>query len=217
LRCIRAILQLFADASGLVTNMDKCSISPIRCSEEEVAAVLDAFPGPPAPFPCKYLGIPLTLLKPRRANEQPLIDKVAARIPTWKAGLLNDAGRATLTKVTLSAIPVHVSIASGLSAWALRQIDKRHHAFLWAGTEDVAGRKCRVAWRTVNAPTCYGGLCVFDLKLTGFALRLRWEWQHRVRLDLGWCSLPRWKERKVQCMFQSSITVVVGDGWSTRV
>jgi hypothetical protein len=116
LRCIRAILQLFPDASGLVTNMDKCSISPIRCSEEEVAVVLDAFPGPLAPFPCKYLGIPLTLLKPRRADEQPLIDKVAARIPTWKAGLLNDVGRATLTKVTLSAIPVHVSIASGLSS-----------------------------------------------------------------------------------------------------
>ena len=40
------------------------------------------FPGLLAPFPCKYLGIPLTLLKPRRADEQPLIDKVAARIPT---------------------------------------------------------------------------------------------------------------------------------------
>ena len=54
-------------------------------------------------------------------------------------GLLNDAGRATLTKVTLSAIPVHVSIATGLSAWALRQLDKRRHMFLWAGTEAVAG------------------------------------------------------------------------------
>jgi len=62
--------------------MDKCSISPIHCSEEDVVAVLVAFSGLLAPFPCKYLGIPLTLLKPRRADEQPLIDKVAARIPT---------------------------------------------------------------------------------------------------------------------------------------
>ena len=120
-------------------NMDKCSISPIRCSEEDVAAILVAFSGLLAPFLCKYLGILLTLLKPCRADEQPLIDKVAARIPTWKEGLLNDAGRATLTKVTLSAIPVHVSIASGLFTWALRQIDKRRRTFLWAGTEDVTG------------------------------------------------------------------------------
>lgn len=130
LRCLRAILDLFADALGLITNLDKCSISPIRCSEADIAAVLEAFLGRLAPFPCTYLGIPLTLLKPRRTDEHPLIDKLAARIPTWKAGLLNNVGRATLTKVTLSVIPVHVSIASGLSAWALRQIDKGRHAFL---------------------------------------------------------------------------------------
>jgi hypothetical protein len=99
----------------------------------------------------------LTLRRPSHAEEQPLIDKIATRIPTWKAGMLNYAGRTTLTKTTLSTILVHVSIASGLSAWALRQIDKLHRAFLWAGTDNVASGKCRVAWRIVNAPTCYGG------------------------------------------------------------
>jgi hypothetical protein len=108
-----------------------------------------------------------------RAEEQPLIDKIAARIPTWKASMLNNAGRTTLTKTTLSAIPVRVSIASGLSGWALRQIDKLRRAFLWAGTDTVAGGKCRVAWRIVNAPTCYGGLGVRDLKIAGLAMRLR--------------------------------------------
>jgi hypothetical protein len=117
---------------------EKCSISPIRCTEEEVTLVLENFPGRLSPFPCTYLGIPLSLTRLTRAEEQPLIDKIVVRIPTWKAGLLNHAGRATLTKVTLSAIPVHVSIASGLSNWAVRQIDKRRRAFLWAGTDSVA-------------------------------------------------------------------------------
>lgn len=115
------------------------------------------FPGRLVPFPCTYLGIPLSLLRLRRADERPLIDKVAARIPSWKAGLLNNAGRTTLTKVTLSAIHVHVSIASGLSTWALRQIDKRRRAFLWAGTDAVAGGKCRVAWRIVIPPLAMAG------------------------------------------------------------
>jgi hypothetical protein len=57
LRCRRAILDLFTDASGLITNMDKCSISPIRCSEADIAAVLEALPVRLAPFPCMYLGI----------------------------------------------------------------------------------------------------------------------------------------------------------------
>jgi hypothetical protein len=40
---------------------------------------------------------------------------VASRLPTWKSGLVTSAGRALLTKVTLSAILIHISIASCLS------------------------------------------------------------------------------------------------------
>jgi hypothetical protein len=52
LRCIRAILSLFADATVLVTNTDKCSVLPIRCTEDDVVAILEAFPGRLVPFPC---------------------------------------------------------------------------------------------------------------------------------------------------------------------
>jgi len=38
-RCIRAILDLFAGASGLITNLDKCLISPIQCSEEDIELI----------------------------------------------------------------------------------------------------------------------------------------------------------------------------------
>lgn len=92
---IRAILDLFAGASSLVTNFDKCIISPIRCSDEQLAAILSVFPYNLAPFPCRYLGALLSLHKLRQAEEQPLVDAVVARIPMWKAGLLNDSGRLT--------------------------------------------------------------------------------------------------------------------------
>lgn len=35
-RVVRSILELFALASGLCTNVSKCMMTPIRCSEEEV-------------------------------------------------------------------------------------------------------------------------------------------------------------------------------------
>ena len=84
-----------------------------------------------------------------------------------------------LTKVTLSAIPVHLSIACCLSQWAIKQIDKRRRAFLWAGTESCTGGKCKVAWPIVCRPTDFGGLGVLDLRFFGFVLRLRWEWLAR--------------------------------------
>jgi hypothetical protein len=37
--CIHAILDLFAGASRLITNLDKYLISPIRCTEEDVAPI----------------------------------------------------------------------------------------------------------------------------------------------------------------------------------
>jgi len=71
----------------------------------------------------------------QRSEGQQLVDAIARRISTWKAGLLNMAGRLTLTRATLSAIPVHVSITCYLSAWAIQQIDRRRRAFVlvWNG------------------------------------------------------------------------------------
>lgn len=148
----------------------------------------------------------------RRAEKQSLIDSVAARIPTWKAGLLTDAGRALLTKVTLSAIPVHVSIACCLSQWAISQIDRRRRAFLWAGADTVSGGKCKVAWTRACRPTTLGGLGIVDLRFFGFALRLRWEWLRRTEPECCWALLPARHEPAVAVMAAISMSVVHGDG-----
>jgi hypothetical protein len=79
---LRQLLNLFAGALGLITNMDKCVMSPIRCDDELVAAAQIVFPCMIAVFPCRYLGIPLALGWLRRSEEQALVDSVAARIPT---------------------------------------------------------------------------------------------------------------------------------------
>lgn len=68
LRCLHQVLQLFARASALVTNVDKCTPTPFRCSEQMIAAVQNVFPCVLAPFPSKYLGIPLLLTRLKRAR-----------------------------------------------------------------------------------------------------------------------------------------------------
>jgi exonuclease III len=213
--CLSRILDLFAGASGLVTNVDKCLATPIRCDDEAITAVQGVFPCSLAPFPCKYLGVPLSLRRLRHADEQPLVDVVAARIPTWKAGLLNNAGRALLTKVTLSAIPVHVSIACCLSEWGIKQIDKRRRAFLWTGKENCSGGQCKVAWPVVCRPTELGGLGVLDLRFFGYALRLRWEWLARTQPGCCWAKLPSKTEKVVTAMRDASMTIKVGNGENT--
>lgn len=79
--CIRAILDLFAGASGLITNIDKCLISSIRCTEEDIALIQQVFPYQLSPFPCRYFGAPLSMGRLHHADEQQLVDAIARRIP----------------------------------------------------------------------------------------------------------------------------------------
>ena len=140
------------------------------------------------------------------------MDAIAGRIPTWKAGLLNTAGRLTLARAMLSAIPVHVSITCCLSAWAIKQIDRSRRAFLWCGTATAVGGKCKVAWPIVCSSKCYGGLGMPDIRILGFALCLRWEWQKRAADAPAWTKLPSKPEKLVSAMFSCSIVVELGDG-----
>jgi hypothetical protein len=63
---------------------------------------------------------------------------------------------------------------------------------------------------------CYGGLGFLDLKITGYALRLRWEWLRRTQPELNWCSLPHRPERAVQAMFHALVSVIISDGRSAK-
>ena len=137
---------------------------------------------------------------------------MAARVPTWKAHLLNLAGRATLVQSTLSAIPVHVSICCSLSAWALKGIDKTRRGFIWAGAQSAAGGACKVAWPIVTSPHELGGLGIPDLRVLRLALRLRWEWKRRESPEEAWAQLPAPAEHTVALMFQASTTFSVGNG-----
>jgi hypothetical protein len=214
--CMRQILDLFAGASGLSCNVDKCTITPIHCTAGQIQDVLEVFPCAVQEFPARYLGAPLSVSRLRRGQEQLIVDTISARIPTWKAGLLNAAGRTTLTQTTLSAIPVHVSICCSLSAWAIGEIDKRRRAFLWAGTQSVAGGKCKVSWPVVCSPKDLGGLGLPDLRTLGYALRLRWEWKRRTDPSVAWALIPHKPEPLVHSMFQASVSIQIGDGASAR-
>jgi hypothetical protein len=139
LRVLKTTLEIFGLASGLFTNLDKSVATPLHCSEADVARVLHILACRVESFPSRYLGVPLSIFKLKKSDEQALIDAVTARLPLWKGNLLNIAGRTTLVRCTLSAIPVHMSIALCLSPWAIESIDKLRRAFIWSGAASVSG------------------------------------------------------------------------------
>lgn len=64
LMAIRSILLIFGETTGLHTKLAKSSISPIHGSDEHLRLIDHELQCSTADFPCKYLGLPLTLTKP---------------------------------------------------------------------------------------------------------------------------------------------------------
>jgi hypothetical protein len=72
------ILQLFAEASGLFTNMENTKFYPTQCQDIDLEFLSKARQ-PISTFPCTYPGLPLNTRKPSRAALQPMMQKVGDR------------------------------------------------------------------------------------------------------------------------------------------
>jgi hypothetical protein len=101
-------------------------------------------------FPCKYLGVPLSLQKLTKAQIQPRIDKIADLLPSWKVDLLTRTGSKILVQFVLTSMIVYLAMALDLPPWAIKAIEKIRRGFLWKGRKDVKGGHCLLAWPKVT-------------------------------------------------------------------
>jgi hypothetical protein len=133
------LLELFGQASGLRTNVQKSNVLPIHCAEDDPALIQNLLPCEILDFPCKYLGLPLTIKKLTKEQVQPIINKIADQLPGWKVDLMTRAGRVIQVQYVLTGILIYVAMATDLPPWALKAIDKIRRAFLWKGRKEAKG------------------------------------------------------------------------------
>ena len=211
-QAVRNILCSFGTVSGLITNMEKSAVYPVRCEELDLQHILEPFPCPVKTFPCTYLGLPLHVRQIRRVDVQPLIDKVGRRLAAWKGRLMNKVGRLRLVNVVLTSIPTYYLIVFKLQKWAIKKIDKLRRSFLWKGSTDANGGHCLVKWSKVMRPKNFGGLSVLDLDLFSRALRLRWLWHEWVSPEKPWVGTTPPVDAVDKQLFRASTVVTIGDG-----
>ena len=124
------LLALFGEATGLKTNFQKSTVMPIHCNGVNLRQVLADLAANHTHFPIKYLGLPLTTVRLRRVDFQPLVDKTVAKLNSWNGRNLNNVGRLTLVKSVLTSQVVYFLTALRAPKATLQDIDAR--------------RKCRV-------------------------------------------------------------------------
>lgn len=106
---------------------------PIQCEEEYVDLAVQTLGCAFKSFPKTYLGLPLSNKRISADDLLPWIDKIADKLPSWKAGLLNLSGRIALIKIVLSVIPVYLLIALIVHKRVIKAIDRIRSNFLWKG------------------------------------------------------------------------------------
>ena len=209
------ILDLFGKASGLRNNEQKSNVFPIQCPTDDLVLVQNLLPFERSEFPCKYLGIPLSLHKLTREQIQSIIDRVADRLPSWKADLMTRAGRKIMVQHVLSSMIIYLAMAIDFPQWALEAIDKIRKGFLWKGRKEVRGGHCLVAWGRVCRPLHLGGLGISSLKELCWALRMRWLWLHKTDPEKPWANLPIQVPKKAEAFFSTVLVSKVGNGAHT--
>ncbi|KAK1609205.1 hypothetical protein QYE76_032878 [Lolium multiflorum] len=215
------ILAGFGRATGLITNIAKSSITPISCGNINVEGLATAIGIKVNPFPCNYLGMPLSIKKLTKADWQALLDKVDGFLATWKARLMSKAGRLEMLNSVLTSLAVYLMTINEMPAWVRKEFDRRRRAWLWAGETTCNGGKCRVNWKQVCRPKALGGLGVHCIQAFSAALRHRWMWQKWKKPNKPWAHMKIPMTKKDKALFAAATSIKIGNGetaifWSDR-
>ncbi|WVZ66365.1 hypothetical protein U9M48_015596 [Paspalum notatum var. saurae] len=212
---VKRLLEIFGNASGLVANLGKCSLSVIAAGEEvaySIAAVLGCHV---APFPITYLGLPLSSKALPRICLHGLVEKVARKLPVSHGPLMSRSGRLVWIKLVMMAMPIFAMMANSLPAWVKTEIDAICRKFFWTGSDRSVRGKSLVAWPVLTRPLELGGLGIPDLKLLSTALQTRWLWLQRTDEQRVWSGLPVKVAAEVRSFFDASIVIEDGNGKRT--
>ncbi|CAN1126675.1 LINE-1 retrotransposable element ORF2 protein [Linum perenne] len=155
---IYTVLHSFYLLTGLKVNPSKtelfCSASVPRAIIEQMVTVSGFKEGS---LPVKYLGVPLITGSLKAIDCQVLIEKITARIHTWRAKSLSYAGRAQLIDSVLNAMCFYWMNVFLLPKKIIKAVQQICAKFLW-GTTEQGRTNSKVAWDKLSSQKVRGGL-----------------------------------------------------------
>ncbi|KAJ3700817.1 hypothetical protein LUZ61_004522 [Rhynchospora tenuis] len=185
---VKEVLSNFAKLSGLHINDDKSLFVPVAIPDSSLSAIAQVLRCAPKDMPVTYLGLPLSISKLKKVHFKPLIDAFQRKLDGWKIRFLSSAGRLTLVKVVLTALPLHYMQVIQLPVWLVDHLDGIRRRFFWKGKDKCLGGHCLVNWSKCCTPKCAGGLGILNLTLQNQALLIRWLWKLVAEPNSTWTS-----------------------------
>lgn len=171
-------ILLFQQATGMLINNNKSTITMVGCSIHQSTFASQRFPFTYSNLAdgIKYLGFRLKPSGYKIADWVWLITKVEKRIQVWYHRYLSRAGRLVLIKSVIEATPVYWMALAWIPRGILNRLQSICCRFLWKGQQ--TGRPFSwVKWDTIALPKRWGGWGIKRLALFSKALAAKLGWR----------------------------------------
>jgi ribonuclease HI len=103
------------------------------------------------------------------------VENDKARLAGWKAKQLSLAGRITLAKSVIQAIPIYPMMSTPIPKSCLKEIEKVQRAFIWGDTEEKK-KAHMISWETLTQPKWSGGVGLRKLQPMNDACLMKMGW-----------------------------------------
>lgn len=140
----------------------------------------------------KYLGVSIIHECVSKRSFNFIMEKVDKRLSNWKANTLSFAGRLTLTKSVIQALPTYVMQSTLIPRQLCEEIDKSCRRFLWGDTGEVRHLHS-VSWAKICKPKAWGGLSLRSARNINQATLMKVAWDLTSRRDDLWVEVVRSK------------------------
>ncbi|XP_019232505.1 PREDICTED: uncharacterized protein LOC109213200 [Nicotiana attenuata] len=173
------VLALYERTSGQLINKAKSSYyvhSKIAADLKNAVATITGFSK--GTFPFTYFGCPIFYTRRRKNYYNDLIQKVKAKLHSWKGKLLSYGGKATLISSVLQSIPTHILSVLDPPDNVIEHLHKTFARFFLSNKEEGRSRHW-TKWQNLCLPKEEGGIgfrSLFDVSKALFA-KLWWRFR----------------------------------------
>ena len=185
---LKSILWKYEQASGQKINTTKSSITFSSKNPEATKKLVKEKLGIDKEGGSgKYLGLPEHFGRRKKDLFTTIVDRIRQCAASWSTRHLSKAGKLTMLKAVLTAIPTYTMSCFELPVSLCKRIQSVLTRFWW-DTSDGKRKMSWVAWHRLTKPKAGGGLGLRGIQLFNQALLAKQAWRILTNPD---CLLAR--------------------------
>lgn len=176
-RKIKHVLDLYTTASSQKINENKSKIYLFKTNQIISNRIVNILVFSTDHLPSMYLGILFFMGDNKLNYYSPIIDRIKARVVSWKSRWLSLAGKILLINIVLATIPNYYLSVLKAPPLLIQIIHKLIRYFLWSGNIDGVNKIPLISLQDMAQVKSLGGVRIHDLenRNKAFCAKLFWK------------------------------------------